>query len=87
MNPIGRMMDDAWGSGHVTVPAGIPMDSDIQQTDAIIGRFRKEIKKAVKIYYIAGLSSIMGSKRCRCSEDEFTRRINYAIDIISTESE
>lgn len=84
-NIIYKMMMDSAGAAHTQINAGIPQAKDIEQADAIIAKFRKGTKKAVKMYYIARLPAQLAAQKCRCGEDEFMRRINYAIDIIAME--
>lgn len=82
-NIIYKMMRDSFGAGHQSVRAEIAMPQKIQEVDAIIAGFRKGIIKAVKLQYIANLPVFDAANRCRCSEPEFNRRINYAVEVVA----
>ena len=82
-NIIYKMMREGGGAGHISVFAEIQMPADIERADAIIAKFRRGIKKAVRLRYIANLADQAASKICRCTEAEFSRRVNYAIDTIA----
>lgn len=82
INPIGRLIVDGGGAGHVAVPAGIPMPQEIQDVDVIMANLRSFLKYPAKLYYISRLSAMEGAKKCRCTEEDFNRRINAVIDIV-----
>jgi len=84
-NILYRMIREAGGAGHVTVRGGIAMSKDVERVESIVSKFSKTIKKAVKMKYIANLPDYQAAKKCRCYEDDFVKRINYAIDIVCME--
>ena len=84
-NIIYRLMKDQEGAGHQFVKPEIAMSKDIEFVESLVAQFRRGIKKAVKLQYIANLPVYTAAKACKCSEEEFTRRINWAIGIVASE--
>ncbi len=84
-NIINRMIREGGGAGHNAGAQAIPMAKDIETVESLINKMSKTIKKTVKIKYIARIPDCQAAKRCRCSEDEFARRINFAIDVVAVE--
>ena len=84
-NIINRMIREGVGAGHCIGEQSIPMAEDIETAESLINKMSRTIKKSVKIKYIAQISNFQASKKCRCSEDEFVKRINFAIDVVAAE--